>query len=551
MAKIFIVGNSVQNPTLQWQTQTGSLNRLLQEHRKTAAGDTIYKIEYTFDDNSSKNGNIHRVVYDGKHVTEFTYNEMNELTGITHPDSSTETLTYDNNGNLTQTVNNTTGETTAYEWDCFNRLTKVTMPPKYGAEAGEEINFTYNGDDELIKIAYPDMTIDMKESKGDFVRKTAKFRFNGQKTPSDVEMSSFDIYIMSQLLCKYSSGPDAASTSRNSGRNTGEARFYHYDHNGNMALVTDEYGNVTNKILTDAYGNVLPLENSNNSGKNKDGKTLSETLMSGISGILYLHKLRIYLWNLIIKPTMRKYLFHQQSSNFTNQYLSDYYQDKAFKMDSRQQVNSKNPDVFGSNNLNQQWIIMQLMDRGVINCPKMGNTINSLPWWRSAKERQLLFVIKDLGDFNEMMSDTTKFDLPPSIPIKYLITYSIYLSSRFWDEISREINFPFYSTVLMHEFVHVKDNINMSREKYWGDFFEDQTYAIYCKHPSGGEKVMAVQALTEYHAYYVAWKILEGIEHPKAKDAKIRYEYFKEIIFDKCCKISDHYKVDVKLSDYC
>ena len=294
---------------------TGSLNRLLQEHRKTSAGDTIYKIEYTFDDNSSKNGNIHRVVYDGKHVTEFTYNEMNELTGITHPDTSTETLTYDNNGNLTQTVNNTTGETTTYEWDCFDRLTKVTMPPKYGADTGEEISFTYNGDDELIRITYPDMTIDMKESKGDFVRKTAKFRFNGQKTPSDVEMSSFDIYVMGQLLCKYNSGPDAASTSRNSGRNTGEARFYHYDHNNNLALTTDQYGNIVEKPLMDAYGNILPVPDSNNPN---GSRTLSTNLLTGGAGIFYLSRAKKY--------NMRRRSFSQSIYRFISPdpSISDY-----------------------------------------------------------------------------------------------------------------------------------------------------------------------------------------------------------------------------------
>ncbi|MCD4784413.1 MAG: RHS repeat protein [Candidatus Eremiobacteraeota bacterium] len=37
-------------------------------------------------------------------------------------------MTYDNNGNLTQSTNNTTGETTSYEWNCHNRMTKVTLP---------------------------------------------------------------------------------------------------------------------------------------------------------------------------------------------------------------------------------------------------------------------------------------------------------------------------------------------------------------------------------------------------------------------------------------
>ena len=62
-----------------------NLNRLTEEHRKTPAGTTIYKIEYLFDDNQAKNGNIHQVVVNDTDTTTFTYNEMNELTGITHP----------------------------------------------------------------------------------------------------------------------------------------------------------------------------------------------------------------------------------------------------------------------------------------------------------------------------------------------------------------------------------------------------------------------------------------------------------------------------------
>ena len=83
-----------------------------------------------------------------------------------------ETLTYDNNGNLTQTTKN--GETTTYQWDCFDRMTKVTLPPQNGAEAGEEVSFTYDGEDQMVKIDYPDMSIDLKQMNGDIIRRVAK-----------------------------------------------------------------------------------------------------------------------------------------------------------------------------------------------------------------------------------------------------------------------------------------------------------------------------------------------------------------------------------------
>ena len=268
---------------------TGTINRLLTETRRTETGKIIYNIEYLFDNNQSKNGNIHKVIYDGNNVTEFNYNEMNELTGITHPDSSTETLTYDNNGNLTQTTKNS--ETTSYQWDCHDRLIKVTLPPSNGAEAGEGVNFTYNGEDELIKIDYPDITVDMQESKGDFVRRTAKFKFNKQETPTETEASSYNIFVDGQLLCKYGNTPDAASTSRNSGKNTGEPLYYHYDNNDNLALTTDQYGNIVEKPLIDAYGNNLPLSNSSCLSS---GKTLSSNLLTGGAGVFFIHRVKLY-----------------------------------------------------------------------------------------------------------------------------------------------------------------------------------------------------------------------------------------------------------------
>ena len=262
-----------------------SLNRLLAETRRTPdtaadesasgitmTGKIIYNIEYTFDDNSSKNGNIHRVIYDGKHVTEFTYNEMNELTGITHPDSSTETLIYDDNGNLTQTVNNATGETTTYEWDCFDRLKKVTLPDS------EIIEFTYDSDGMLVR----------QESEGTerkFIQNNRYASHELVKNRNGEWETTANHIIQNRMLSSY-----IHSNSIEAGNKTNTI-FYHTDHLGSVRLITDAYGNPIDSISTDAYGN--PLPRSDSSG-NKSAKMLQSFNFIGTHGIRYVEKVKLH-----------------------------------------------------------------------------------------------------------------------------------------------------------------------------------------------------------------------------------------------------------------
>ena len=93
---------------------------------------------------------------------------------------------------------------------------------------------------------------------------------------------------------RVSFNPSARQTCRaykNSGKNTGEPQFHHYDHNNNLALITDQHGNILEKPLMDAYGNVLPLPDSQG---NKQAKTLSSNLLTGGAGVFYLHRVKMY-----------------------------------------------------------------------------------------------------------------------------------------------------------------------------------------------------------------------------------------------------------------
>ncbi len=278
----------------------GSLNRLVMERRRTEEGNVIYCIEYLFDDNSSKNGNIHKVVYDNTNITEFTYNEMNELTGITHPDTSTETLTYDNNGNLTQTVNNTTGETTTYEWDCFDRMTKVTLPAKGGATSGETVEFEYDSDGMLIGEKSAGMERKFTQQNRFATREVIK---NGQ---DEWETSAMHV-IHGTMLASYIGATSRRFGGKKQISHDTKTIFYHTDHLGSVRLITDSHGNVVSSSTTDAYGNPFPHETANNisgesaqpnlppgSPKNKGAKMLSTFNFIGTHGIRFVEKVKLH-----------------------------------------------------------------------------------------------------------------------------------------------------------------------------------------------------------------------------------------------------------------
>ncbi len=228
-----------------------SLNRLTSEHRKTSGEATIYKIEYKFDNNDAKNGNIHQVIVNDTDTTTFTYDEMNQLIAITHPDSSTETLTYDDNGNLVQMVNNTTGETTILEWTIFNDLSKIIFTD------GHSIENQYNADGQI----------------------TGQKAFSEQRTFTqknwNITREEISVNDTEKLTDKiYTIKPDGEilSVTQN-----GEPFYLHTDHLGTAHFLTDKLGNKITTGLYTGYGNSLPLEKNGIPGakENKGAKNIN------------------------------------------------------------------------------------------------------------------------------------------------------------------------------------------------------------------------------------------------------------------------------------
>jgi RHS repeat-associated protein len=223
---------------------------------------------------------------------------MNQLTGITHPDSSTETLSYDDNGNLLQSINNTTGEVTTYTWDVFNRLTGAVL------SNGEVLEFGYQADKMLIKEKADGMEKTITNAglygiretikKGDQVAKLSVAHTVVNNPSSIGDLSG-------QILSSRLFSPEGIY-----GSDSGDI-YYHPDHLGSVRLITDQNGNIKDRLHTDAYGNTLPMETAQSG---KPAKSLQPLNFIGSYGIRYLHKIKMY--------NMRARWHNTQTARFTS-----------------------------------------------------------------------------------------------------------------------------------------------------------------------------------------------------------------------------------------
>ncbi len=188
--------------------------------------------------------------------------------------------------------NNTTGEITAYEWDCFDRLTKVTMPAKGGATSGETVEFEYDLDGMLIGEKSGGMERKFTQQNRFATREVIK---NGQ---DEWETSAMHV-IHGTMLASYIGATSRQFGGKQQISHDTKTIFYHTDHLGSVRLITDSHGNVVSSSTTDAYGNPLPRATANpdtppGSPKNKDAKMLSNFNFIGTHGIRYVEKVKLH-----------------------------------------------------------------------------------------------------------------------------------------------------------------------------------------------------------------------------------------------------------------
>ena len=152
-------------------------------------------------------------------TTTFEYDDYNKLTEITFPDSTTETLSYDDNGQLVRREKST-GETTEYEWNDAGFLTKVILPN------GEPVEYFYDGDNRLVGRESSEGYNEFVQSGWDIVEETDE---TGRRT--------------------YFTGLSAVKEESNAG-----TEYFHYNHRGDTVLKTDKDGNILSDLSYEAYG---------------------------------------------------------------------------------------------------------------------------------------------------------------------------------------------------------------------------------------------------------------------------------------------------------
>ncbi len=143
---------------------------------------------------------------------------------MTNPDSTTETLSYDDNGQLVKSEKSTAGgggvpvEVTGYVWNDQGMLVKVILP------GGEPVEYEYDGNQRLISRKSSDGVDNFVQSGWDIVTKMDDV---GKRT--------------------YYTGSSAVESEDS-------VKYFHYNHRGDTVLVTDANGEILHNLNYEAYG---------------------------------------------------------------------------------------------------------------------------------------------------------------------------------------------------------------------------------------------------------------------------------------------------------
>jgi RHS repeat-associated protein len=214
-----------------------SLYQLTGEVRRDEDGEIIFAQSFTYD----RVGNRlrkERIKNDDKIITEYHYNEENQLiTKITNGEITT--FTYDANGNqVSKTKNN---ETTTFEFDFENRLTRITFPDD------STLEYTYDGigrriqsieDDEITRFFYDGRQVIIEYDKFHNIIKATYTRHTG-----------------------YGGGIGGIISVAQWDNEEPETFWYHYD-GINVRQLTDDEGEVEEEYLYDAFGNILAKDDA-------------------------------------------------------------------------------------------------------------------------------------------------------------------------------------------------------------------------------------------------------------------------------------------------
>lgn len=237
-----------------------SLNRLIKEKIVDKNGNNIAVYAYTLD----KKGNRVKAVQDGSTI-EYVYDKLNRLTKETTNQAVTS-YTYDNVGNrLTKTVDDAKTE---YFYNSYNQLTKEVSDGKTTTYTydnngnllkqtnGTDVNeYSYDDYDRLIsaritKGGKTDTESYTYDCEGNRLTKTT----NGKLTKYIVDSNGLSQVLAEldsndKVIAEYTHGIEIVSQTRNN-----ITHYYLFDGNGNVRMLTDSEGTVSDTYDYDAFG---------------------------------------------------------------------------------------------------------------------------------------------------------------------------------------------------------------------------------------------------------------------------------------------------------
>jgi len=176
-------------------------------------------------------------------TTAYTYNALNQLIKEETPDGA-RTYTYDDNGNL---VKLTGDRSIDYRYDKESRLTRATIQ-KGNSVTVESYTYDYAGNRLSKTVNESSTTFYVNDTAAGLTLVTAETDKDGNET------------------AYYTRGDELLSMERDGG-----VCYYLYDGHGDVRMLADGTGTVTDRYRYDAYGNLLE----------KEGDTKNDFLYTG------------------------------------------------------------------------------------------------------------------------------------------------------------------------------------------------------------------------------------------------------------------------------
>jgi len=232
-------------------------NRLLSVTNKDSLDTTLSSYSYQYDNA----GNRTRMIEEGGDQTDYTYDDLYRLTGVTYPDSTTASYTYDAVGNRTQLVDS---GTTNYTYDNADRLLSAGSI-SYGwdsngnqiskAESGNTTTYAYDYENRMTGITFPD------SSANSFIYYPDGLRFNLTDKAGTATYYLYDNF--NALVETNSSGTTTARYTSGLGIDEwismdrgGSSYAYQRDGLGSVVGLTDDSETLVASYSYDAFGSV-------------------------------------------------------------------------------------------------------------------------------------------------------------------------------------------------------------------------------------------------------------------------------------------------------